>query len=126
YARAVNARLKGDFARTDQLFGDLLTTATDQQAIQREYLNALDGFDSEVYYFNPTQRPFEPSRFQQAEYLERFVRLVPQSDLGRDVRLDLFLLRIELGSYSRARELLKEEMLADGAESRPEGILEVF
>lgn len=127
YARAVKARLNGDFRQTDRLFGELLASAKSVEAVHREYLNALGGFDSEVYYFTPSQKPFEPTRFQQAEYLERFVGLAPDSPLARGVRLDLFLLRIELGSYSRARMLLKEEMAAeDVANARPEGILEVF
>src|SRR5690606_21532414 len=62
YARAVKARLNGNFMLTDQLFSELLKAAPQERAVQREYLNALDGFDREVYYFSLTQRPFTPTR----------------------------------------------------------------
>lgn len=126
YGRAIKARLEGDFPETNRLFGDLLTTAPQLEAVQREYMNALEGFDREVYFFSPTQRPFEPSRFERAEYLDRFVQMVPDSPLSRQASLNLFLLRIEMGSYSRARELLKSALTSGPEESRPEGILEVF
>lgn len=126
YGQAIKARLEGDFPETNRLFGDLLTTAPRLEAVQREYMNALEGFDREVYFFSPTQRPFDPSRFERAEYLDRFVQLVPDSPLSRQASLNLFLLRIEMGSYSRARELLKTALTSGPEESRPEGILEVF
>jgi len=126
YAQAVKARLNGNFLETDRLFGQLLTSAPLVLAIQREYLNALEGFDREVYYFSPTQRPFKPSKFQQAEYLERLVELAPVSPVAREARLELFLLRIEMGSYSRARTLLNEALTSGSDQGRPDGILEVF
>lgn len=127
YASAIKARLDGDFPLTDKLFGELLTTAPAVKAVQREYINALDGFDREVYYFTPSQRPFQPTRLQKAEYLQRFVDTVTTpTALTRTARLDLFLLRIEMGSYSRARALLDEALTSAPLDSRPEGILEVF
>jgi hypothetical protein len=126
YAQAVKARLDGDFVKTDQLFGELLTSAPAVLAIHREYINALDGFDTQVYYFSPSQRPFRPSRSQRADYLERLVQLAPDSPLVRNARLDLFLLRIEMGSYSRARALLIEALDSEPGQERPDGILEVF
>lgn len=127
YARAVKARLDGNFTLTDELFGNLLATAPGVLAVQREYVKALDGFDSEVYYFSPSQRPFLPTRSEKADYFQHFIDVVPtSSSLARDVRLDLFLLRIEMGSYSRARALLGETLSSGSAEARPEGILEVF
>lgn len=126
YAQAVKARLDGDFAQTDRLFGELLTTAPHSLAVQQEYMNALNGFDYHVYYFSPSQRPFKPTRSQRADYLERLVQVVPDSPLARNARLDLFLLRIEMGSYSRARALLAEAMDSETDGARPDGILEVF
>lgn len=127
YGRAVKARLDGNFALTDRLFGELLTTAPKVSAVRREYMNALDGFDAEVYYFNPSQRPFRPTRAQRAEYLQRFVDTVStHTALAKNARLDLFLLRIEMGSYSNARALLSQALNAASNDSRPDGILEIF
>lgn len=127
YARAVKARLDGNFTLTDRLFGELLTTAPQTAAVRREYMNALDGFDSEVYYFSPSQRPFRPTRAQRAGYLQRFVDTVSTTTaVARSARLDLFLLRIEMGSYTNARALLSQALAAAPDDSRPDGILEIF
>lgn len=126
YASAVKARLNGNYPDTDRLFGDLLTSAPAVLAVQREYLNALDGFDHEVYQFSPTQRPFDPTVAQRAEYLERLVRLAPDSPYAEDAKLELFLARIEMGSFSRARELLMQALLALEEDSRPDGLLDIF
>ena len=127
YARAIKARLDGDFSLTANLFGELLNAQPTNGAVRREYINGLDGFDREVYYFSPSQRPFRPSRAQRADYLQRFVDTVTTSSpLQREVRLDLFLLRIEMGNYSRARALLHEALTSATESGRPEGILEVF
>ncbi len=127
YGRGVKARLEGDFTAMEQLFGDLLTSGSEVPAVHQEYIKALDGFDAEVYYFSPSQRPFQPSRSQRAGYLQRFVDTVSSgSELARSAKLDLFLLRIEMGNYNRARELLLEALSGAPEESRPEGILEVF
>ncbi len=127
YASAVQARLDGDFALTNERFGSLLTVAPHVPAVQREYLNALEGFDTEVYYFSPSQRPFRPTRAEKADYFQSFVDKVSTgSALIRDARLDLFLLRIETGHFKQARALLREALTSGTVNEKPEGILEIF
>lgn len=127
YGRAVKARLDANLPLTNTLFGDLLTSGASCEAIAREYMNALDGFDAEVYQFSPSQRPFLISKSQHTEYLQRLVDTVttPSEPLRR-AKLDLFLLRIQTGHFRRARTLLRDALQSAPPESRPEGILEVF
>ncbi|MGI8907927.1 MAG: hypothetical protein ACR2IE_15710 [Candidatus Sumerlaeaceae bacterium] len=127
FASAVRSRLAGNVRETDRAFGELLRMAPELSSVQREYLHALEGYDRDVYYFSPTERPFSPSPRQTAAYLERFLEIAPQSSLADATRLKLFLLHVESGQYSNARELLVRELNGEsaGADSI-EGVFEVF
>jgi tetratricopeptide (TPR) repeat protein len=125
FRRALRARLEANVPATIRTWGRLLELAPELPEVRREYIRALEGFDSEVYYFTPSQRPFQPTQAQRASFLERFLSLVPEGREADSVRLELFLLSIESRNFSRARALILESLRRDGPRAM-EGIPEAF
>jgi hypothetical protein len=125
FRQALRARLGADVASTIRAWRDLLSVGADIAAVRREYMRALDGFDREVYYFSPSQRPFRPTRGQRSTYLENYLKIAPDTPEADQARLELFLLSIETGNFTRARGLLTESLDREG-EKAIEGIPEAF
>ncbi|MBX7246105.1 MAG: hypothetical protein K1X53_11455, partial [Candidatus Sumerlaeaceae bacterium] len=126
YAAALRARINGDFDGMSAEFGTLLAQYKSFPAIRDEYLNALAGYDREIFVFSPSQKPFAPGRQGEIEYLERFVRLTPASPQTDRVKVELFQKYIESRAFDKARTLLSQSLAREQAISPLEGIGDVF
>ena len=56
FAAAMRARLQPNFSAMSSACAKMLKLAPDLDAVQSEYLRALDGYDREVYFSSPWQR----------------------------------------------------------------------
>jgi hypothetical protein len=125
FRAALRTRLGADVQSTIAAWGNLLRVGADSPEVRREYMRALNGFEREVYYFSPSQRPFRPTRAQRAAFLEQFLRLAGETAEADQARLELFLVSIESRNFDRARGLLQESLQKDG-DRAVEGIPEAF
>lgn len=127
YARAVKARLDADFPATAQYFGELLDVHPGNQAVREEYLRALDGYEREVFFFSPSQRPFNPTPAQRAAYFEHYLKAVPAGgELADQAKVELFQIHIQDGNFAQARALLDETLKLPDDESEIEGMAGIF
>lgn len=126
YTEAVRARLHGDFPATSRLFGRLLDRYGSIDAVREQYLHALDGFDAEVYFFNPSQRPFAPTPKQRLDYLQHFLKHAPPGPMTDSARFALFQTQIESGRYAEARALLTASLDEMTDPKAPDDLAAVF